>query len=164
MPLLPRHLHLHKTEALGRVSTLVIARHHPPAFMLPSPCHSTVHAPPSFPILLDSKAHHPPLPKLAGMCLLDTIDGALMLTLYTSTSLAKDPLAILYYSAILTFVTVLVALVVGVIQLLSLVLNVAEPTGPFWDGVSVAGDHYDVIGELVPSARLTKVNLWRWTL
>lgn len=27
---------------------------------------------------------------LAGMCLIDTTDGALMMTLYTSTSLARD--------------------------------------------------------------------------
>ena len=80
------------------------------------------------------------------MCLLDTLDGALMLTLYTSTSLAKDPIAILYYSIVLTVVTVIVAVVIGIIQLLSLILNVAEPSGPFWDGVGVAGDNYDVIG------------------
>ena len=81
------------------------------------------------------------------MCLLDTLDGSLMLTLYTSTSLAKDPIAILYYSIVLTTVTIIVAVVIGIIQLLTLILNVASPSGPFWDGVEVAGDHYDVIGE-----------------
>ncbi|KAL8758112.1 MAG: hypothetical protein Q9184_004023 [Pyrenodesmia sp. 2 TL-2023] len=82
----------------------------------------------------------------AGMCLLDTIDGALMMTLYTSTALANDRVAILYYSIVLTTITIVVAVVIGFIQLLSLILNVAEPTGKFWDGVAVAGDHYDVIG------------------
>ena len=82
----------------------------------------------------------------AAMCLLDTIDGALMLTLYTSTSLARDPIAILYYSIVLTVLTVVVAVVIGMIQLLTLVLNVAQPSGKFWDGVGVAGDHYDIIG------------------
>ena len=57
-----------------------------------------------------------------------------------------DPLIFLYYSTILTGVTVIVALVIGTIQLLSLILNVAEPTGKFWDGVALAGDYYDVIG------------------
>ncbi|KAL9603461.1 MAG: hypothetical protein Q9219_001148 [cf. Caloplaca sp. 3 TL-2023] len=80
------------------------------------------------------------------MCLLDTIDGALMMSLYTSTTAAKDRIAILYYSIVLTLVTVIVAVVIGIIQLLSLVLHVAEPSGRFWDGVAVAGDHYDVIG------------------
>ncbi|KAG7005416.1 50S ribosomal subunit L30 [Physcia stellaris] len=81
-----------------------------------------------------------------GMCLLDTIDGALMMSLYTSTAAAKDQIAILYYSIVLTVITVAVAIVIGVIQLLSLILNVAQPSGRFWDGVEVAGDHYDVIG------------------
>ncbi|KAI9845242.1 MAG: hypothetical protein M1837_004997 [Sclerophora amabilis] len=82
----------------------------------------------------------------AGMCLLDTTDGALMMTLYTSTALARDHIAILYYSIVLTVITVIVAMVIGVIQLLSLILNVAEPTGRFWDGVEAAGDNYDIIG------------------
>ncbi|KAL1628197.1 hypothetical protein SLS54_001767 [Diplodia seriata] len=80
------------------------------------------------------------------MCLLDTADGALMMSLYTSASLARDRVAILYYSIVLTVVTVIVALVIGVIQLLTLVLNVAEPTGRFWDGVERAGDSYEIIG------------------
>jgi nickel/cobalt transporter (NiCoT) family protein len=80
------------------------------------------------------------------MCLLDTTDGALMMTLYTSTSLARDTIAILYYSIVLTAITVVVATCIGVIQLLTLVLNVASPTGAFWDGVSNADDHYDIVG------------------
>ena len=84
------------------------------------------------------------------MCLLDTIDGALMMALYTSTAAAKDQIAILYYSIVLTVITIIVAIVIGVLQLLSLILNVAEPTGPFWHGVEVAGDHYDIIGKAPP--------------
>ncbi|CAK97137.1 uncharacterized protein An12g04470 [Aspergillus niger] len=81
----------------------------------------------------------------AGMCLLDTTDGALMLSLYPSKN-HRDPVAFLYYSIVLTCLTVMVAIVIGVIQLLTLVLNVANPTGKFWDGVQVAGDYYDAIG------------------
>lgn len=66
------------------------------------------------------------------MCLLDTTDGALMMALYTSTTLAKDRIAILYYSIVLTAITVLVAMVIGLIQMLSLILDVAQPTGKFW--------------------------------
>lgn len=121
------------------------------------------------------------------MCLLDTADGALMLSLYiqpatnflppkpeqrnssspshadchavtareqpavvpadpTPTSTPRDPIAFLYYSIVLTTLTVIVAIVIGILQLLTLILNVAEPTGPFWDGVQTAGDYYDVIG------------------
>jgi len=80
------------------------------------------------------------------MCLLDTTDGALMMTLYTSTSLARDTIAILYYSIVLTAITVVVATCIGIIQLLTLVLNVASPIGAFWDGVSNAGNHFDIVG------------------
>jgi high-affinity nickel-transport protein len=80
------------------------------------------------------------------MCLLDTTDGALMMTLYTSTALARDQIAVLYYSIVLTVITIVVAVVIGIIQLLSLILNVAEPEGRFWDGVAVVEDYYDVIG------------------
>lgn len=82
----------------------------------------------------------------AGMCLLDTTDGALMSALYTSSSFAPDDIAILYYSIVLTIVTVIVATIIGTIQVFSLILNVAEPKGPFWDGVEKASDMYDIIG------------------
>ncbi|KAI9678909.1 MAG: hypothetical protein M1829_001894 [Trizodia sp. TS-e1964] len=87
--------------------------------------------------------------KSAGMCLVDTTDGALMLTLYTSANLAHDQIAILYYSTALTAVTVVVALVIGIIQLLTLILNAAESTGSFWDGVGDVSDHYDIVGGTV---------------
>ena len=116
-----------------------------------------------------------PMMFTAGMCLVDTIDGALMLTIYIlpmddvkkndettvaggdgnsrdegatnqANARAKDPLTFLYYSIVLTALTVIVALVVGIIQLLTLILNVAEPSGRFWDGVESAGEHYELIG------------------
>ena len=46
------------------------------------------------------------------MCLLDTVDGALMMALYTSTAFIKDQIAILYYSIVLTVITVAVAMVI----------------------------------------------------
>ena len=83
----------------------------------------------------------------AGMCLLDTFDGAAMMSLYTSARLAKDAIAVLYYQCVLTAITVVVAMVIGIIQLLNLIVNVKPSlSGPFWDGVKVAGDHYDIIG------------------
>ena len=80
------------------------------------------------------------------MCLLDTVDAALMLTLYTTPSLSSSRIATLYYSIVLTTITLIVALVIGILQLLNLISNVARPKGEFWDGVQIAGDHYDVIG------------------
>lgn len=82
----------------------------------------------------------------AGMCLVDTSDGALMMALYTSKIFARDTVAILYYSIVLTGITIFVAAFIGIVQLLTLVDNVAEPEGPFWDGVGAIGDHFDIIG------------------
>jgi high-affinity nickel-transport protein len=87
-----------------------------------------------------------PLLFTAGMCLLDTTDGALMMSLYTSTQLARDPIAICYYSIVLTVITVIVAIIIGTVQFLNLILNVAEPHGKFWDGVERLGEAWDIVG------------------
>ncbi|KAI8951658.1 high-affinity nickel-transport protein-domain-containing protein [Xylaria longipes] len=87
-----------------------------------------------------------PLLFTAGMCLVDTTDGALMMTLYTSKAFARDRVAILYYSIVLTGITVIVSAFIGVIQILSLVQHVAEPEGSFWDGLTAIGDHYEIVG------------------
>lgn len=78
--------------------------------------------------------------------MVDTSDGALMMALYTSKAFARDQVAILYYSIVLTGITVFVSAFIGIIQVLSLAQNIAEPEGSFWDGVSVIGEHFDVIG------------------
>ena len=80
------------------------------------------------------------------MCLLDTTDGALMMALYTSKAFSRDVVAILYYSIVLTGITVFVSAFIGIVQVLSLVQNVANPDGGFWDGVSAIGEHFDIIG------------------
>ncbi|KAK1517173.1 Ni2+-Co2+ transporter transition metal uptake transporter [Colletotrichum costaricense] len=82
----------------------------------------------------------------AGMCMLDTTDGALMMALYTSKAFSRDRVAILYYSIVLTGITVFVSAFIGIIQVLSLIANVAEPEGSFWDGVDAIGEHFDIIG------------------
>ncbi|GAB7327809.1 hypothetical protein MBLNU13_g11607t1 [Cladosporium sp. NU13] len=83
----------------------------------------------------------------AGMCLLDTTDGAAMMSLYSSARLASDSIAVLYYQSVLTAITVAVALAIGTLQLLTMILAIhPELNGPFWEGVEVAGDKYDIIG------------------
>ncbi|RDA92060.1 hypothetical protein CP533_0978, partial [Ophiocordyceps camponoti-saundersi (nom. inval.)] len=82
----------------------------------------------------------------AGMCLVDSADGALMMGLYTSKVFSRDEVVILYYSIVLTAVTIAVSAFIGVIQVLSLVQNVAHPQGPFWDGLTAVTDHFDAIG------------------
>ncbi|KAI3339039.1 high-affinity nickel-transport protein-domain-containing protein [Ustulina deusta] len=87
-----------------------------------------------------------PLLFTAGMCLVDTSDGALMMTLYTSKAFARDKVAILYYSIVLTGITVLVSAFIGIIQVLSLAQNIAQPQGSFWDGLSAISDHFEIVG------------------
>lgn len=69
-----------------------------------------------------------------------------MLALYTSKAFSRDPIAILYYSVVLTAITVFVSAFIGAVQVLALIQNVAEPEGKFWDGVEAIGDYFDVIG------------------
>jgi high-affinity nickel-transport protein len=91
-----------------------------------------------------------PLLFTAGMCLLDTIDGALMMSLYSSASLARDQIAICYYSITLTGVTVIVAVFIGVVQFLVLgaaVISEEEGKKAFWKGVNALGDKYDIVGK-----------------
>jgi high-affinity nickel-transport protein len=69
-----------------------------------------------------------------------------MMALYTSKAFARDTVAILYYSVVLTGITIFVSAFIGIVQLLSLVVNVAEPEGAFWDGVRTIGDNFEIIG------------------
>ena len=101
-----------------------------------------------------------PLLFTAGMCLLDTTDGALMYALYSRTapslnSSANSPtsslLASSYANVLLTGFTVFIALGVGILQMLNMLSNVLpewriDQSPAFWDGVATAGDRYDVIG------------------
>jgi high-affinity nickel-transport protein len=102
-----------------------------------------------------------PLLFTAGMCLLDTTDGALMMSLYTSTQLARDPIAICYYSILLTVITVIVAIIIGTVQFLNLILNVAEPHGKFWDGVERLGEAWDIVGKCLADNMEVRANLVR---
>lgn len=80
------------------------------------------------------------------MCLVDSTDGALMMALYTSKAFSRDVVAILYYSIVLTGITVFVSAFIGIVQVLTLIQNVAEPEGGFWDAVDAIGEHFDIIG------------------
>jgi len=91
-----------------------------------------------------------PLLFTAGMCLLDTIDGALMMSLYSSATLARDQIAICYYSITLTGVTVVVAIFIGIVQFLVLgaaVVGEEQGQKKFWTGVNALADRYDIVGE-----------------
>jgi len=72
-----------------------------------------------------------PLLFTAGMCLLDTTDGILMLGAY-GWAFVK-PVRKLYYNLNITLVSVLVALVVGGIEVLNIIAGQFNLTGGLWD-------------------------------
>ena len=70
----------------------------------------------------------------AGMCLLDTTDGILMLGAY-GWAFVK-PIRKLYYNLNITLISVLVALVVGTIEVISIISGLLNLSGGFWDNVN----------------------------
>jgi high-affinity nickel-transport protein len=83
----------------------------------------------------------------AGMCLLDTTDGVLMLGAY-GWAFVK-PVRKLYYNMNITFISVLVALVVGAIEVLSIVQSQTNVSGPFWDAIGNLSNNFGVIGGII---------------
>ncbi|MBO0791939.1 MAG: HoxN/HupN/NixA family nickel/cobalt transporter [Ktedonobacteraceae bacterium] len=72
-----------------------------------------------------------PLLFMAGMTLLDTTDGILMLGAY-GWAFVK-PVRKLYYNMNITLVSVLVALIIGTLEVLSIVSELFKLNGSFWD-------------------------------
>ena len=88
----------------------------------------------------------------------DTTDGALMTLLYVSpnspSGLTRPSTTRLFHSILLTSLSIGIAITIGVIQLLTLIYNVKEPKGSFWDGVQWLSDRYDVVGGVICAAFL----------
>jgi len=83
----------------------------------------------------------------AGMCLLDTTDSILMLGAY-GWAFVK-PMRKLYYNMNITLVSVLVALVVGGIEVLSIIGGQLNLGGTFWDSVSNLSSNFGTIGYVI---------------
>lgn len=83
----------------------------------------------------------------AGMSLLDTTDGILMLGAY-GWAFVK-PVRKLYYNLNITLVSVLMALVVGTIEALSILSNQLSLSGGFWDVVGDLSSNFGVIGYVI---------------
>ncbi|MGH7117690.1 MAG: HoxN/HupN/NixA family nickel/cobalt transporter [Gemmataceae bacterium] len=83
----------------------------------------------------------------AGMSLVDTTDGILMLGAY-GWAFSK-PIRKLYYNLTITFVCVFVAVAVGGIEALGLIQDRLTLNGPFWDGVGALNANFGTIGYLI---------------
>lgn len=88
-----------------------------------------------------------PLLFTAGMCLLDTTDGILMLGAYGWAF--EKPLRKLFYNLNITFISVMVALIVGAIEVLSIVQSQMNLQGPFWDIINNLSNNFGIIGGII---------------
>jgi high-affinity nickel-transport protein len=83
----------------------------------------------------------------AGMSLVDTTDGVLMLGAYDWAFV--KPMRKLYYNMTITLVSVAVALVIGGIEALGLLSNQLKLSGGFWDGIGALNDNFNNLGFLI---------------
>jgi high-affinity nickel-transport protein len=83
----------------------------------------------------------------AGMSLVDTTDGVLMLGAY-GWAFTK-PIRKLYYNLTITLVSVLVAVLIGGIEALGLLADRMNLDGPFWLFIGTLNDHFGSLGYLI---------------
>ncbi len=83
----------------------------------------------------------------AGMSLVDTTDGVLMLKAY-GWAFVK-PVRKLYYNMTMTFVSVLVALIIGSLETLNLIGDKLELKGSFWETIGAINDNFGIFGYLI---------------
>jgi high-affinity nickel-transport protein len=88
-----------------------------------------------------------PLLFMAGMSLIDTTDGILMLGAY-GWAFVK-PIRKIYYNMIITLVSVLVAVIVGGIEALSIVGGQLKLGGSFWDGIGSISNNFGTLGYII---------------
>lgn len=88
-----------------------------------------------------------PLLFTAGMTLLDTTDGILMIGAYGWAFL--KPMRKLYYNMVITLVSVIVAVFIGGIEALSVAADRLNLTGTFWKSISVVSGQFGTLGFII---------------
>jgi high-affinity nickel-transport protein len=83
----------------------------------------------------------------AGMTLIDTTDSVLMVGAY-GWAFVK-PIRKLYYNMTITFVSVIVAVIVGGVEALGLVADRFGLSGGLWDAVASLNDNFGMLGYLI---------------
>jgi high-affinity nickel-transport protein len=96
---------------------------------------------PAFDILLF------PLLFTAGMSLVDTTDGILMLGAY-GWAFVK-PMRKLYYNMVVTLVSVLVALIVGGIEAAGVIVSQLRLNGGIWDAIAGLNGNFTTLGFII---------------
>lgn len=80
----------------------------------------------------------------AGMSLVDTTDGVMMLGAYEWAFV--KPIRKLFYNMTITLISIAVALLVGGIEALGLISKQLELSGGLWNAVGAANDNFNNIG------------------
>ncbi len=83
----------------------------------------------------------------AGMALIDTTDGVLMLHAYDWAFV--KPIRKLYYNLTITLVSVVAAFVIGGIEALGLIGGKLQLAGWFWGGIGALNDNFTTLGLVV---------------
>ncbi|RBP09728.1 high-affinity nickel-transport protein [Roseiarcus fermentans] len=83
----------------------------------------------------------------AGMTLIDTTDGVLMLGAYGWAFM--KPVRKLYYNITITAVSVVVAVLIGGIETLGLIGDRLKLGGPFWQAIGALNDNFGVLGYVI---------------
>jgi nickel/cobalt transporter (NiCoT) family protein len=83
----------------------------------------------------------------AGMSLIDTLDGHLMLGAYGWAYL--KPIRKIYYNMTITLVSVVVAVVIGGIEALGLLADQLKLQGPVWDAIGTLNDNFGTLGYII---------------
>ena len=85
-----------------------------------------------------------PLLFAAGMSLVDTTDGVMMLGAYEWAFI--KPMRKLYYNMTITLVSVLVAVLIGGVEALGLIGDKFDLKGDFWGVISALNDNFNNLG------------------
>jgi high-affinity nickel-transport protein len=80
----------------------------------------------------------------AGMSLVDTTDGVMMLGAYDWAFVR--PIRKLYYNMTITLVSVVVAVLIGGIEALGLISDKLGLSGGFWNGIGTLNDNFNNLG------------------
>jgi high-affinity nickel-transport protein len=83
----------------------------------------------------------------AGMALIDATDSVLMVGAY-GWAFVK-PVRKLYYNLVITFVSVVVAVLIGGIEALGLVADQFELEGPFWNVIDALNGNFGSLGYII---------------
>jgi high-affinity nickel-transport protein len=103
-----------------------------------------------------------PLTFTCGMVLVDASDGVLMRVAYGWAFL--NPLRKIYYNLTVTLISILVAVVIGTLELLSVLANELNLSGPFWtllSSLNFESIGYGIIGIFL-SAWIVSLAYWKY--